>query len=345
MKTIHEKRGFASDNNAGIHPDILKEINASNRGHVIGYGSDIYTHKAINLFKKHLGSDTEVYFVFTGTAANVLGLSGMLRSWNSIITASTAHLEGDECGAPEKFIGCKVLVVDTPDGKITPDLIEKHMHGIDFEHHSQPKVVSITQCTEMGTVYSVDEIRSIADYAHSRGMLLHMDGARLANAAVFLDLPFKAFTTDAGVDVLSFGGTKNGMMFGESICFLKTGLSVDFKYLRKQGMQLASKMRFISAQYIAYFEDDLWKKNASHSNSMARLLASELKKIKGVTLTQEVQSNGVFVIMPHNVAENLRNHYFFYPWDERRSEYRLMASWDTLEEDITNFVGLLKKEL
>ena len=178
-----EKRGFASDNNAGIHPDVLKEIAAANAGHVTGYGADEYTEKALSLFRDQLGVNTETFFVFTGTAANVLGLSGIVRSWNSVITASTAHLEGDECGAPEKFIGCKVLVVDTPDGKVTPELVERHMHGIDFEHHSQPKVISITQCTEMGTVYSVNEISRISEYAHSRGMLLHMDGARLANAS------------------------------------------------------------------------------------------------------------------------------------------------------------------
>jgi len=345
MKKNFEKRGFASDNNAGVHPDILREIISSNSGHVTGYGSDIYTEKASSLFKEHFGNLTETYFVFTGTAANVLGLSGIMKSWNSIITASTAHLEGDECGAPEKFIGCKVLVVDTPDGKISPELIEKHMHGIDFEHHSQPKVISITQSTEMGTVYTVAEIARIATFAHARGMLLHMDGARLANAAVSLNLPFKAFTTDAGVDVLSFGGTKNGMMSGESICFLKPGLSDDFKYIRKQGMQLASKMRFISAQYIGYFRNDLWKKCASNSNAMARMLADKLKLIVEVKVTQEVQSNGVFVIMPADIAEKMRDHYFFYPWDEKRSEYRLMASWDTKEEDIEDFIILLKREL
>jgi threonine aldolase len=345
MKNNFEKRGFASDNNAGIHPDILKEIISSNFGHVTGYGSDVYTEQAVSLFKEHFGNLAETYFVFTGTAANVLGLSGIMKSWNSIITASTAHLEGDECGAPEKFIGCKVLVVDTPDGKISPELIEKHMYGIDFEHHSQPKVISITQSTEMGTVYTVAEITGIATFAHARGMLLHMDGARLANAAVSLSLPFKAFTTDAGVDVLSFGGTKNGMMSGESVCFLKSGLANDFKYIRKQGMQLASKMRFISAQYIGYFRNDLWKKCASNSNAMARMLADELKLIPEVQVTQEVQSNGVFVIMPADVAEKMRNHYFFYPWDEKRSEWRLMASWDTKEEDIEDFIDLLKKEL
>ena len=339
------KRGFGSDNNAGIHPDIIKEIISSNSGHVIGYGSDVYTDKALNIFKEQFGSSTETFFVFTGTAANVLGLSGITRSWNSVITASTSHLEQDECGAPEKFTGCKVLVVDAPDGKINPELIEKHTHGFDFEHHSQPKVISITQSTEMGTVYSVAEIREIADFAHSKGMLLHMDGARIANAAVSLNLTFKAFTTDAGVDVLSFGGTKNGMMFGESICFLKPGLSADFKYIRKQGMQLASKMRFISAQYLAYFRNDLWKRCASNSNIMARMLAEKLMQIPEVKITQEVQSNGVFVIMPAVVAEKIREQYFFYPWDEKMSEYRLMTSWDTQEKDIEDFVKLLSEEL
>ncbi len=339
------RRGFASDNNAGIHPDILKEIEKVNSGHVTGYGSDIYTEQATQLFKEHLGNDTDVFFVFTGTAANVLGISGVVKPWNSIITAFTAHLEQDECGAPEKFTGCKVLTVDTPDGKISGDMIGKHMHGLDFEHHSQPRVVSVTQSTEMGTVYSIEEIRRLADYAHANGMLLHMDGARIANAAVSLDRPFRDFTTDAGVDILSFGGTKNGMMIGEAVCFLTSGLSDDFKYIRKQGMQLASKMRFISAQFIAWFRNDLWEKCASHSNSMALLLAQKLEGISKVKITQKVESNGVFVIIPHETAERVRQQYFFYPWDENSSEYRLMTSWDTTEEDIDEFVKLLKKEL
>ncbi|NLA50013.1 MAG: aminotransferase class V-fold PLP-dependent enzyme, partial [Bacteroidales bacterium] len=250
---------FASDNTSGVHPVILKEIELANQGHVQGYGEDEYTRKALSLFKEQFGNDTETFPVFTGTAANVLCLSGVMRSWNSVITASTAHLEQDECGAPEKFTGCKVLVVDGPDGKIKPKLIEKHIYGFGFEHHSQPRVISVTQSTEMGTVYTPGELRELAEYAHSRGMLLHMDGARLANAAVALNLPFKAFTSDCGVDILSFGGTKNGMMYGEAVCFLRKGLSADFKYLRKQSMQLASKMRFISAQFIAYFRDNLWR--------------------------------------------------------------------------------------
>ncbi len=270
---------------------------------------------------------------------------GVARPWNSIITAFTAHIEQDECGAPENFIGCKVLTVDSDDGKIGVQMLAKHMHGFDFEHHSQPKVISITQATEMGTVYTRDEIRNLAEFAHERSMLLHMDGARIANACVSLDHSFKSLTTDAGVDILSFGGTKNGMMYGEAVCFLRPGLSGYFKYIRKQGMQLASKMRFISAQYLAYFRNDLWKKNAMHSNSMARLLAEKIKGLNGIRITQQVQSNGVFVIIPRDVAEKVSKEYFFYPWNEITSEYRLMTSWDTTEEDIEGFVTLLAKEL
>ncbi|HQM68901.1 MAG TPA: low specificity L-threonine aldolase [Bacteroidales bacterium] len=339
------KFGFASDNTAGVHPLIMDEIRSANNGHTIGYGYDRFTEEAMALFKEQLGPETETFFVFTGTAANVLSLSGVTRSWNSVITASTAHLEQDECGAPEKFTGCKVLTVDSADGKISPGSVEKHMHGFDFEHHSQPKVISITQSTEMGTVYTPEEIKEIADFAHRHGLLLHMDGARIANAAVSLDLPFKTFTTDAGVDILSFGGTKNGMMFGEAVCFLKSGLSGDFKYIRKQSMQLASKMRFISAQYIAYFRDDLWKKCASHSNTMASVLAEKISSVKGITITQPVQANGVFVIMPPQVAEKVCRKYFFYPWNEKTSEYRIMTGWDTSEEDIGGLVKILMQEL
>ncbi len=336
---------FASDNTAGVHPAIMSEMQMANDGHAVGYGNDGYTQEALSLFKKQLGPDTETFFVFTGTAANVLCLSGVMKSWNSVITASTAHLEQDECGAPEKFTGSKVLTVDTEDGKITPAMVEKHMHGFDFEHHSQPKVISITQSTEMGTVYTADEIRSIAEYAHSHGMLLHMDGARIANAAVTLGLPFRGFTTDCGVDILSFGGTKNGMMYGEAVCFLRKGLSADFKYIRKQSMQLASKMRYISAQYLAYFRDDLWKECASHANRMAGILADRISRLSEIKITQAVQANGVFVIMPGNVADRVNRSYFFYPWNEKISEYRLMTGWDTKEEDIEGFMKILTEEL
>ncbi|HUX97715.1 MAG TPA: low specificity L-threonine aldolase [Bacteroidales bacterium] len=344
MENTIIKRGFASDNNAGIHPEILNELHAVNQGHTLGYGHDEYTEKAEQIFRDQFGDITETFFVFTGTAANVLGISGVTRSWNSIITASTAHLESDECGAPEKFTGCKVLTVDTPDGKMNPELIKHHVHGFGFEHHAQPKVISITQSSEMGTVYTTEEIRTIADFAHMNDMFLHMDGARIANAAVSLNLSFRQFTTEVGVDLLSFGGTKNGLMFGEAICFLKPGMADDFKYLRKQGMQLASKMRFISAQFIAYFRNELWKHSAMHANSMAQLLSEKIAEIKGISITQKVEANGIFVIMPSAVAEKLKEKYFFYTWNENASEYRLMTSWDTKEEDITDFIRLLRKE-
>lgn len=336
------KRGFASDNNAGVHPEILAEINRVNEGHTIGYGDDKFTLEAEELFRIIFGPETEAFFVFTGTAANVLGLTALTRTWNSVITAFTAHIEQDECGAPEKYSGCKILTCDTEDGKLTVDHIRKHLHGFDFEHHSQPKVVSITQATEMGTVYTPDEVRIIADFVHSYDMLLHMDGARIANAAAAMDIPFRDFTTDAGVDLISFGGTKNGMMYGEAVCFLKPGLSDNFRYIRKQGMQLASKMRYISAQFIAYFRNDLWLKNATHANDMARLLEDSIRNIDGIRITQPVHANGVFVILPPEIAEELRKTYFFYPWDEETSEYRLMTSWDTEEADIDGFTKLLK---
>jgi len=331
------KRGFASDNNSGVHPDVMEQINRVNRGHEVGYGNDRYTEQAQEMLREYLGSEAEIFFVFTGTAANVLGLAGVTQSWNSVITASTAHIEQDECGAPEKFTGCKVLTVDTPDGKLKTEYLTRHMHGFGFEHHSQPKVISVSQVTEMGTVYTVEEIRALADFAHNHGMLLHMDGARLANAAVSLNLPFRAFTTDAGVDILSFGGTKNGMMYGEAVCFLRPGLAEGFKYFRKQGMQLASKMRFIAAQYTAYFTHNLWKECAGHSNSMALELQKRLSLIGGIKITQKVESNGIFVIMPREVAETLRREYFFYPWNEETSEYRLMTSWDTSLDEIEHF--------
>jgi len=339
------KRGFASDNNSGVHPKVMLELNNVNRGHAVGYGDDQYTSHAKKLLQEHLGKDAEVFFVFNGTAANIMGLSAITRSWNAILSAYTAHIEQDECGAPEKNIGCKVLTVDTPDGKLKPEYLAKHMHGFGFEHHSQPKVISISQPTEMGTVYKVEEIKTLADFAHSNDMLLHMDGARLANAAVSLSLPFKAFTTDAGVDVLSFGGTKNGMMYGEAVVFLRPGISDGFKYIRKQSMQLASKMRFISAQYIAYLRDEVWKECATHSNKLAKKLEKSLRDVEGIRITQSVDANAIFVIMPRKIAQELNKEYFFYPWDEAAEEYRLMTSWDTTEEDIETFVALLSRLL
>ncbi|MDD2304762.1 MAG: low specificity L-threonine aldolase [Prolixibacteraceae bacterium] len=336
------KRGFASDNNSGIHPEILNAISAANEGHAVGYGGDEITEKAIKRFKQEFGEQTDVYFVFNGTGANVLSLSTLTRSFHSVICAETAHIQVDECGAPEKFTGCKLLPVEVTRGKISPEGIAKYLHGFNFEHHSQPKIISISQVTELGTVYSVEEIKAITTLAHEYGLFVHMDGARLANAAVALDLPFRAFTVDAGIDVLSFGGTKNGMMMGEAVLFFNPELSEDAKYIRKQSMQLYSKMRFVSAQFLAYFENDLWKRNATHSNRMAQLLEQEVKKIPAIQLTQEVDANGVFAIVPPEIIPQLQEKYFFYMWDEHRSEVRWMTSFDTEEEDIFQFAALIK---
>lgn len=336
-------RGFASDNNAGVHPNILKAIEQANRGHVVGYGDDPYTQEAIALFKKEFGQDTEVFFVFNGTGANVLALSSATNSFNSIICADTAHIQVDECGAPEKLTGCKLLPVPSQKGKITPEGIKQYLHGFDFEHHSQPRVISISQVTELGTVYAVEEIKAITTLAHEYGLLVHMDGARLANAAVALNLPFRDFTRDAGVDMLSFGGTKNGLLMGEAVLFFNPDLTKYTKYIRKQNMQLFSKMRFVGAQFLAYFKDELWKTNAQHANQMAKLLEREILKLGKVQLTQETEANGVFAIVPTEIIPKLQEEYFFYVWDESRSEVRWMTSFDTTEEDIHGFVKLIDR--
>ncbi len=336
-------KGFASDNNSGIHPEILKAITSVNIGHTIAYGDDIYTERAIQRIKEHFGEDISVYFVFNGTAANVLGFKAVTHSYNSIICAETAHINVDECGAPEKFTGCKLLTIPSNNGKITVEQIKYHMHGFDFEHHSQPKVISITQSTELGTVYTPQEVKEITVYAHSYNMLVHMDGARLCNAAVTLNLSLKEITADVGIDVLSFGITKNGAMFGEAIIFFNKKLSENFKYYRKQGMQLGSKMRFISAQFEAMLSNNLWFENASHANKMANLLADEVKDIPQIRITQKVEANGVFAIVPFKYIKTIQKEYFFYMWDEHKSEVRWMTSYDTTEEDIENFIKILKK--
>jgi threonine aldolase len=338
---IANKRGFASDNNSGVHPIVLEAITSVNMGHTIAYGDDPYTQKAKELFIKEFGEQVEIFFVFIGSAANVLGIKAATQPFNAIICSETAHINVDECGAPERFTGCKLLTVETSDGKLTPTLVSKHMQGFGFQHHAQPKVISISQTTELGTVYTPDEIRALSQFAHEHGMLLHMDGARIANAAVSLNMPFRGFTTDAGVDILSFGGTKNGLMYGEAIVFFQRHLAVDFMYTRKQGLQLASKMRYISAQFIAYLTNEQWKKTAAHSNAMAKLLEQKLRSIPKVQITQPVQGNGVFAIVPAQIISMLQQSYFFYVWDEARSEVRWMTSWDTTEEDINGFVDAI----
>jgi threonine aldolase len=338
-------RGFASDNNAGVHPLLLKAIERANEGHVVAYGDDVYTSKAEEVIKMHFGSSCDVFFVLTGTGANVLGLSSLTRPFHAIVCANTAHIHVDECGAPEKFCNCKLLALPTADGKLTIESIKSVLHGFGFEHHVQPKVISVSQPTEMGTVYTPGEIKAISGLAKEYNMYLHMDGARLANAAVSLNLDFKTFTADAGVDVLSFGGTKNGMLFGESVIFFSPGLSENFRYTRKQGMQLASKMRFISAQFEVYLNEGIWRINAMHANKMAQLLAEKVGCIPGVHITQKVEANAVFAIIPEEIIKPLQDQYFFYIWDESRNEVRWMTSFDTTADDINNFERILRSLL
>ena len=339
------RKGFASDNNSGVHPAILKAMENANQGHVVGYGNDEYTQRAILLFKECFGDDTEVFFVFNGTGANVLGLSTVTQSFHSVICAETAHIQEDECGAPEKFTGCKLIPVEPVNGKVTPEAVLPHLKGFDFEHHSQPGVISISQVTEMGTVYQPNEIIALADLAHKHNMFLHMDGARISNAAVSLDLDFRAFTRDCGVDVLSFGGTKNAMMLGEAVLFFNPKLTVLTKYIRKQSMQLYSKMRFVGAQFQAYFENDLWKETASHANKMAKLLEKEITQIPEITITEPVDANGIFAAVPPEIIKPLQEKFFFYMWNEQKSEVRWMTSWDTTEDEILEFVKLIKSLL
>lgn len=343
MKNIRPSRSFASDNNAGVHPAVMKAITAANEGHVVAYGDDPYTARAVKLFREQLGKDAEVYFVFGGTGANVLGLKAATESHHAIICAETAHINVDECGAPEKFTGCKLIAVTTDGGKIKVDQIKPLLHEVGFEHHVQPRVISVSQATEMGTVYTPRELKELANFAHDNDMLLHVDGARIANAAASLNVKLKAITRDAGVDILSFGGAKNGMMYGEAVVFFDKSLAKDFKYTRKQGTHLPSKMRFISAQFEALLTNDLWRRNAKHANRMAQVLARELAQVSQITITQKVEANGVFALVPKTYVPILQKQYFFYVWNEEISEVRFMTSFDTTEDDIKDFVALVKK--
>lgn len=351
MSTLHDTavRGFASDNYSGIHPEVLAAIADANDGHQVAYGEDQYTERLQEVFRSHFGERAQAFPVFNGTGANVTGLQAMLPRWGAVIAASTAHINVDEGGAPERIGGFKLLTVPTDDGKLTPELVDREAWGWGDEHRAQPLVVSITQSTELGTLYSVDEITALADHAHDRGMKLHLDGARISNAAAALDVPLGAFTTDVGVDVLSFGGTKNGAMLGEAIVVLNPDAADGLLYSRKFNMQLSSKMRFVSAQLIALLESDLWLRNARHSNAMARRLRTEVEQgiadgsILGVAFTQPTQSNGVFATLPDGVADRLREKFRFYDWDAARNEVRWMCSFDTQESDVDAFVAELSR--
>jgi threonine aldolase len=338
-------RSFGSDNHSGVHPRVLEAIAAANADHAVAYGEDPWTRKAEETFKRVFGPEAEVFFVFNGTAANTLALSAMLRPFEATVCAETAHIQNDECGAPERFTGAKLLTIPSDDGKIDPAGILTQLSEVGFEHHAQPRAVSISQATELGTVYTPAEIRAIADFAHDHDLLLHVDGARLANAAVALDTSLKELTADCGVDALSFGGTKNGLLGADAVVFFRPDLARDFRFRRKQGMQLASKMRFLAAQFDAYFTDDLWARNARHANRMASLLAERAARFPQVMLSRPVEINQVFVRLPEEIAERLRERHFFYMWDEAASEARWMTSFDTTETDIDHFIESLEEVL
>ena len=336
-------KAFASDNYSGVHPEIMDALVKANVGHVSSYGADEYTGRATSKFKELFGTDTEVYFVYNGTGANVISLSALTRSFNSIICSELAHINVDESTAPERLTGCKLVGIPTKDGKIYPDQIEQRIQRVGDQHHPQAKVISISQLTEYGTLYSVDELKALSDVASKHGLYLHVDGSRISNAAVSLNKNFSEFTRDVGVDILSFGGTKNGMMFGEAILIFNKDLTEHFAFLRKQGMQLHSKMRFISAQFEAFLSNDLWKRNATHSNNMARKLEQALLSIPKVKITQSVDGNGVFAIIPREIVPELQKEVFFYVWNEEPSEARLMCSFDTQEEEIERFAAKLRE--
>ncbi|HUA14375.1 MAG TPA: low specificity L-threonine aldolase [Verrucomicrobiae bacterium] len=334
-------RSFASDNNAGVHPEILAAIARANQGHVVAYGDDPYTRSSIAKFEEHFGSGIDVFFTFNGTGANVLSLQALTRPYHAVLCSDYAHIYCDECGAPEKHTGCKLIPLPHQDGKINVESVRHAYHGIGDQHHVQARVISITQSTEMGTVYQPDEIRALADFAHEHEMFLHVDGARIANAAVSLGQSLRQATRDLGVDVLSFGGTKNGIMGGEAVVFFDRRLSTEFLYLRKQGMQLASKMRFIAVQFEALLTGDLWRHSAEHANRMARLLEAELRRIPQVKVVWKVEANGVFAQIPRPSIEKIKERYFFYPWIEEECIVRWMCSFDTTEEDVNDFVRVV----
>jgi threonine aldolase len=346
-------RTLASDNYSGAHPAVLEAIASANANHAPAYGGDSVTERAVELFREHLGAHVDVFMTFNGTGSNVIGMQSLMRSWEAVICASSAHINVDEAGAPEKLLGSKLITLDTPDGKLTPAMIEAVQWRAGDIHQSQPKVVLITQSTESGTRYSPEEVRAIADTAHARSLYLYMDGARIANAAAGLGVELRAITTDAGVDAMSFGGTKNGTILAEAVVILNPRLATggdlsvteNLGFIRKQYMQLSSKMRFSSAQFIALLTDDLWRENASHANAMAQRLAAAVADVPGLTIERPVEANGVFATIPAHTIPILQQHTPFYVWDEAASEVRWLCSWDTTEQEIDDFASTVRSVL
>jgi len=343
-------RTLASDNYAGVHVEVLNALAAANGGHQLAYGEDLYTQRLSQVVREHFGERTETFPVFNGTGANVVALTSVMPRWGAVVTATTAHIHTDEAGAPERVTGLKLLTVPTADGKLTPELIAREAWGWGDEHRVQPLAVSITQTTELGTLYTPDEVHAVCGFAHEHGMTVHMDGARLWNAAAALGVPFREFTSDAGVDILSLGGTKNGLLGAEAVLVLDPDRSGGLVFLRMMTMQLASKMRFASAQLLALFDDDLGMRSATHANAMAQRLRTALAEgiaggtLSGLAFTQDSAANAIFATLPIEVADRIRERVRFYDWDRARGEVRWMTAWDTTPDDVDRFVAIIAEE-
>ncbi len=337
-------RGFGSDNHSGVHPEVFAAMMAANVGHAHAYGDDEWTARATAIVKRHVGGECDVAFVWNGTGANCVSFAAVCAPWHSVICAQTAHVNCDECAAPERVAGVKLVPVATTDGKLTPALVEPHLSVLGFEHSAQPRVVSVSNVTELGTVYTPDELRALSRHAHDHGLLLHVDGARIANAAASLGCTMRELTLDAGVDMLSLGGTKNGMLAGEAVVLMGGARTSDLKFVRKQLTQLSSKMRFISSQFVAMLEGDLWLESARHANEMTQRLAAGARSA-GVTLTQQPQANEIFALIDADKVASLQERFHFYTWRENAApgmhEVRWVTSWDTTAEDVDRLVAAL----
>ena len=339
------KASFASDNNSGIHPEILKAIQDANKGHYVAYGDDVYTQEAEKIFKETFGEDTETFFVLTGTGANITAISGYTNRFNAVICANNAHINVDECGALEHSLGVKVLSIESANGKLKPEHIDLFTHYTGDQHHVQPSIVSISQATEFGSVYSIHELKTLVNHAHKKGLKVHMDGARLANAAVALECSLKELTTDVGIDVLSFGGTKNGLMIGEAVVFFDKNETYNFPFIRKQNTQLVSKMRFIAAQFIPYLKDNIWKENANKANAFTRYLYHKIVIDHPEIIAKKPQTNAIFIVLPKKVAKKMQKERFFYTWDETNDIYRFMTSFDMTQDDVDEFANFVLDSL
>lgn len=343
---MEPRRSFASDNNAPIAPEILQAIADANAGDAPAYGDDSWTVRAIAQFREHFGDATDVYFTFNGTGANVAALSAVLAPWEAVLAPATVHLQTDECGALERFSGSKVIPIPTADGKLRPAHLEPYLHAKGVVHFPQPRAISISQAPEFGGLYEIEELRELCDFAHAHGMIVHVDGARLANAAVALGVELRETSVDAGVDLLSFGGTKNGLMLGEAICFFDPALHRDgAAFVQKQSMQLASKMRYLAAQFVALLSEDRWRTYASHANAMTQLLHARIANLEGLRITRQVRCNAIFATLDREAIARLQREYSFYIFDEALPEVRWMTHWATTEADVEEFADCIRRNL